>query len=540
MIDENKFFRQATLRICGSLDIEEAMRRCLRYLEEVIPVDRISLLIYERDLGAMRTLLLATHHEEKELNILTSLPPELRDKIDREVVPGALVIDRPGLKPVEVRIVNRPEDDPVIEQFSQYVDFRDASVLLMSLKDERTYLGNLMFGVKGRGRYTEEDARLLSFLHEPFVIALSNALKHQEVLKLKDMLADDNRYLNRELFRLSGDAIIGAESGLRGVVDMACRVAHLDSPVLLRGETGVGKDVIAHAIHYSSPRNDGPFIKVNCGAIPETLIDSELFGHERGAFTGAIAQNRGCFERADRGTIFLDEIGELPLPAQVRLLRVIQYKEIQRVGGTAPVSVNIRILAATHCNLEEMVKTGRFREDLWFRLNVFPIVIPPLRERKGDIPTLVDHFVQRKSRDLRLSAPQGLAPGAIDRLMSYGWPGNVRELENVIERALILSGGGPLAFNQLLTREENRENVTPSSEVNQPWPLDEAMSAHIRRALKQTNGRVQGPGGTAALLGVKPSTLRSRMNKLGISYKKPGRNSMEKLLGNTLSNGNRE
>lgn len=520
MIDENIFFRQATLRICGSLDIEEAMRRCLRYLEQVMPVDRISVHIYERDLGAMRVLLLATQDDGKEFNILTPLPPELRDKIDRHVVPGAFVIDRPGLKPVEMRIVNHPEEDPVMEQFPQYPELRDASLLMMSLKDETAHLGNLVLGVKGRDRYTEEDARLLSFLHEPFVIALSNALKHQEVLELKDMLADDNRYLNRELFRLSGDAIIGAESGLRGVMDMARRVAHLDSPVLLRGETGVGKDVIAHAIHYSSPRNDGPFIKVNCGAIPETLIDSELFGHERGAFTGAIAQNRGCFERADRGTIFLDEIGELPLPAQVRLLRVIQYKEIQRVGGTAPVPVNIRILAATHRNLEEMVKTGQFREDLWFRLNVFPIVIPPLRERRGDIPMLVDHFLQRKSRDLRLPAHEGLAPGAIDRLMSYDWPGNVRELENVIERALILSGGGPLSFSRLLTREETRENMTPFSEENRPWPLDEAMSAHIRRALERTNGRVQGPGGAAALLRVKPSTLRSRMNKLGIPYKK--------------------
>jgi len=522
MIDEDTFFRQATLRICGSLDIEEAMRRCLRYLEEIMPVDRISVHVYERDLGAMRVLLLATQHDGKELNILSPLPPDLRDKIDKQAVPGAFVIDRPGLRPVEMRIVNRPEEDPVMEQFPQYPELRDASLLMMSLRDEGVHLGNLVFGVKGRDRYTKEDAILLSFLHEPFVIALSNALKHQEVLKLKDMLADDNRYLNRELFRLSGDAIMGAESGLRGVMEMARRVAHLDSPVLLLGETGAGKDVIAHAIHYSSPRNDGPFIKVNCGAIPEALIDSELFGHERGAFTGAVAQNRGCFERAHRGTIFLDEIGELPLPAQVRLLRVIQYKEIQRVGGAAPVPVNIRILAATHRNLEEMAKAGQFREDLWFRLNVFPIVIPPLRERKGDIPTLIDHFVQRKSRELRLPA-RGLAPGAIDRLMSYDWPGNVRELENVIERALILSGGEPLSFDQVLTRG-GRENTTPSPEGSRPWPLDEAISAHIRRALLQTNGRVQGPGGAAALLRVKPSTLRSRMNKLGIPYKRSAGN----------------
>lgn len=519
MIDENDFFRQATFRICGNLDIEEAMLRCLRYLERIMPVDWISLLIYERDLGAMRTLLLATQQEERKIDVLTPLPTELRDKLDRQLIPGVLVIDRPSLKPVEMRIVNRAEEDPIIEQLSQYPELHDASFLMMSLKDEHTYLGNLVLGVKGRDRYTEKDAKLLSVLHEPFVIALSNALKHQEVLKLKEMLADDNRYLNRELFRLSGDAIIGAESGLRGVMNMARRVAHLDSPVLLLGETGVGKDIIAHTIHYSSPRSDGPFIKVNCGAIPETLVDSELFGYERGAFTGAHALNRGCFERADRGTIFLDEIGDLPLQAQVRLLRVIQYKEIQRIGGTAPVSVNIRILAATHRKLEEMVGRGQFREDLWFRLNVFPITIPPLRERKGDIPALVDHFIQRKSRDLRLLAPRGLAPGSIDRLMSYDWPGNVRELENVIERALILSGGELLAFDQL-SREENRKNVTPFLEDTQPWPLDEAMSNHIRQALRKTKGRVHGPSGAAQLLHVKPSTLRSKMNRLGISYKR--------------------
>lgn len=521
MIDENSFFRQATLRICGSLDIEEAMRRCLDYLEQVMPVDRISLHIYERDLGAMRTLLLATQGGGKELNLLTPLPQELRDKLDKDTIPGALLIDRPGLRPVEMRIVNRWEEDPVTtEQFPQYPELSDASILMMSLRDNDTYLGNLVLGVKGRDRYTRDDAKLLSSLHEPFVIAVSNALKHQEVLQLKDTLADDNHYLNRELLRRSGDAIIGSDSGLRAVLDMARRVAHLDSPVLLLGETGVGKDVIAHAIHASSPRNNGPFIKVNCGAIPETLIDSELFGHERGAFTGAVAQNRGCFERADKGTIFLDEIGELPLPAQVRLLRVIQYREIQRVGGTTPVSVNIRILAATHRNLQEMVKTGRFREDLWFRLNVFPIVIPPLRDRKGDIPMLVDHFVQQKSKDLKLSTSGGLAPGAIDRLRSYNWPGNVRELENIIERALILSDGGPLSFNRLLTHEENPENVALFSQENQPWALDEAMSEHIRRALKETKGRVYGPGGAADLLHVKPSTLRSRMDKLQIPYRR--------------------
>src|SRR5512136_2879197 len=277
-------------------------------------------------------------------------------------------------------------------------------------------------------------------------------LRHQEVIRLKDMLADDNRYLFNELRSASGDEIVGSDFGLKTVIEMVQQVAPLDSPVLLLGETGTGKEVIANAIHYSSPRKDGPFIKVNCGAIPETLIDSELFGHEKGAFTGAVSQRRGRFERADRGTIFLDEIGELPPQAQIRLLHVLQRKEIERVGGTSSIPVDIRIISATNRNLEEMIASGRFREDLWFRLNVFPIMIPPLRQRKEDIPALVHHFIDRKSVELKLTEKTALAPGAVDRLIAYDWPGNVRELENIIERALIQHQGGMLSFETLLSQ----------------------------------------------------------------------------------------
>jgi transcriptional regulator with GAF, ATPase, and Fis domain len=196
--------------------------------------------------------------------------------------------------------------------------------------------------------------------------------------------------------------------------------------------------MIAHAIHNSSPRSNGPFVSINCGAIPDSLIDSELFGHEKGAFTGALSQKRGRFERADKGTIFLDEIGELPAAAQARLLRVLQSREIERVGGVETISLDIRVIAATNRNLEEMVKNRKFREDLWFRSNVFPILVPPLRHRSSDIPSLVKHFIDRKAKELKISATTTLAHGAIDSLMAYDWPGNVRELENVIERAMIL------------------------------------------------------------------------------------------------------
>jgi transcriptional regulator with GAF, ATPase, and Fis domain len=299
---------------------------------------------------------------------------------------------------------------------------------------------------------------------------------------------------------------------------MVRQVAPLDSPVLLLGETGVGKEVIANAIHYSSGRSEGPFIKVNCGAIPETLLDSELFGHEKGAFTGAVSQRRGRFERASGGTIFLDEIGELRAEAQVKLLRVLQNKEIERVGGTHPLPVDIRIIAATHRDLKKMVAEGQFREDLWYRLNVFPLMIPPLRERKIDIPTLVSHFVNVKSREMGLHPVPTLAPGAIDILTSYEWPGNVRELENMVERALIMAGRGPLSFIELqgIGRTEQREEF-PLSPRSFP-SIDEVMAGHIRRALQIASGRVEGEKGAAKLLGLKPSTLRNRMNKLGISY----------------------
>jgi transcriptional regulator with GAF, ATPase, and Fis domain len=342
-------------------------------------------------------------------------------------------------------------------------------------------------------------------------------LKHREILKLKDLLADDNRYLHGELRRMSGDEIVGANFGLRDVMHKVHQVASLDSPVLLLGETGVGKDVIANTIHYSSSRSNGPFVSVNCGAIPDTLIDSELFGHEKGAFTGALSQKRGRFERADKGTIFLDEIGELPPQAQVRLLRVLQSREIERVGGDKTIPLNIRIIAATNRNLEEMVKMRKFREDLWFRLNVFPVWIPPLRDRNADIPALLQHFITMKSKELNMPAIPDLAPGAIDLLMQYHWPGNVRELENIVERAIILNPHGPLRFDEFIRSEQDKRPAI-SERQSEPDELEYVISSHIQNVLLKTEGKVHGPGGAAELLGINPSTLRARMNKLGINY----------------------
>src|SRR6185369_7007615 len=339
------------------------------------------------------------------------------------------------------------------------------------------------------------------------------------VIRYRDILLDDNRFLNRELLSQVGDEIIGGNSGLRNVMEMVRQVAPLNNTVLLMGETGTGKEVIANSIHFASPRKDGPFIKVNCGAIPESLIDSELFGHEKGAFTGAVTEKRGRFERANGGTLFLDEIGEFPTQAQVRLLRVLQQCEIERVGGDKTISVDVRVIAATHRNLESMISENRFREDLWFRLNVFPIIIPPLRQRKDDVPALTRHFVAVKCRELGIAVPPAIAPGALDRLMNYGWPGNVRELENLVERELIRHRGGQLRFESLLPGEKGDE-TQPVTEVKGGGQLnlDEVMSLHIGKVLKMTKGKIHGLGGAAELLGINPNTLRARMSKLGIMY----------------------
>jgi transcriptional regulator with GAF, ATPase, and Fis domain len=263
---------------------------------------------------------------------------------------------------------------------------------------------------------------------------------------------------------------------------------------------------------------------VNCGAIPASLIDSELFGHEKGAFTGALAQKRGRFERANGGTILLDEIGEMPLDAQVRLLRVLQHREVERVGGTERIPVDIRVIAATNQDLGKLVETGKFREDLWFRLNVFPIQVPPLRERRTDIPALVQHFIERKTEELKVGETPRLAPGSMEVLKAYAWPGNVRELENVVERAMILHRGDPLRFDDLggsFSHPPSHDGTLASENQDlDALELDMVTANHIQKVLRITGGKIHGPGGAGELLGVNPNTLRYRMKKLGIPFKK--------------------
>jgi transcriptional regulator with GAF, ATPase, and Fis domain len=524
-INDMAFFHQATIRICGSLEIDRVMEDCFEYLRQFIPLDAIYMNTYDPDLGAILSIANKSEFPERWRSPVV-LSPEARAYVEEP-------------HPTRVEISNHPENHVIGRLLGKSMKIKDFSVMVMFLEIDEEDLGVVEFVCKGRDRYFEEHARLLELLHDPFAVAMSNTLRYQELIKLKDLLADDNRYLNRELHHMSGDEIVGEHFGLSDVMEMVRQVAPLDSHALLLGETGVGKEVIANAIHYSSPRSGGPFIKVNCGAIPESLLDSELFGHEKGAFTGAIAQKRGRFERAHQGSIFLDEIGELPPQAQVRLLRVIQNKEIERVGGDKPIPVDIRIITATHRNLEELVREGRFREDLWYRMNVFPITVPPLRQRLSDIPALVNYFIERKSRQMNLQSHPVLVPGAIERLQSYHWPGNVRELENAVERALIRSRTAsqeePLSFDDFTPTSSNYEIQTVPDQQLRSLNLDEAVKDHIQTVLKRTGGKVQGKNGAAALMGVNPSTLRNRMRKLGIPFGRKRRSKDERSTSNVQS-----
>jgi len=309
--------------------------------------------------------------------------------------------------------------------------------------------------------------------------------------------------------------IVGRSSSLARLLDQLALVASTESTVLVLGETGTGKELVARAIHDRSPRRERPLVKINCAALPRELVESELFGHEKGAFTGATQQRRGRFELADGGTVFLDEVGELPLEAQAKLLRVLQEQEFERVGGSRTLRTDVRLIAATNRDLGTRAATGEFRPDLFYRLNVFPVTVPALRERREDIPLLVGHFLAKAGRKLGRSF-EGVAPAFLDRAMSYPWPGNVRELENIIERAAILSRGSLLE----LTEPFGAPAAPVPADVPAPAPpsnaLEDVERLHIQRVLEETRWVIEGEQGAALALGLHPSTLRGRIRKLGI------------------------
>jgi len=359
--------------------------------------------------------------------------------------------------------------------------------------------------------FKDSDFEILSYFAAQAAIALDNAQAYEKIQTLNKKLNEEKEYYKEQhLGDIQFKDFIGNSLAIRRVFAGIEKVARADATVLILGETGVGKEVVARAIHAASPRRDRPFIRVDLSTIAESLMISELFGHEKGSFTGATARRVGRFELADTGTIFLDEIGNISMEVQARLLRVLQSREFERIGGMETIQSDFRVLVATNRDLQAEVRAGRFREDLYFRLNVFPIVVPPLRDRKDDIPSLADYFMDMHAKKMGKILEQ-LALPELERLCKYSWPGNVRELENIIEREAILNSGEEITFSELQAGHQT-ELFTPKATT-----LAEVERLHILWALEQANGKVYGPGGASELLDINHNTLYSRMKKLGIS-----------------------
>jgi len=369
-------------------------------------------------------------------------------------------------------------------------------------------LGVLALASREENAFDREATAFLSQVGQQVAIAVENALAYGEIADLKDKLAQEKLYLEDEIRgEMDFEGIVGQSSALRHVLNLVETVAPSDSTVLLLGETGTGKELIARAIHERSRRKERTFVKLNCAAIPTGLLESELFGHERGAFTGAIAQKVGRLELADQGSLFLDEVGDIPLEIQPKLLRALQEREFERLGSNRTKKVDVRLVAATNRDLEKMMENREFRSDLYYRLNVFPIRIPPLRERPEDIPLLVRYFTQKYGR-LMNKEIESIPAAALRKLSSWHWPGNIRELENFIERSVILTHSAAL---QAPIAELTNGRTTPLAGTREATERDE-----IVRILKTTKGRVAGTDGAAARMGLKRTTLIARMKKLGV------------------------
>jgi formate hydrogenlyase transcriptional activator len=432
---------------------------------------------------------------------------------------GPAIVFRTG-KPALLHAASLEERLPESDHFRQLGIQEACSLPLIS---RNRILGSLDLGRLRPAEFTQDEVDFLTQIASQVAIAVDNAIAYGQIADLKNELAQEKLYLESEIrSEMNFADIVGSSPAIRAVLAEVETVAPSDSTVLLLGETGTGKELMARAIHERSRRQSHAFVKLNCAAIPMGLLESEMFGHERGAFTGAVAQRIGRFELAHGGTIFLDEIGEIPLDLQPKLLRVLQEREFERLGSSRTLRTDARLIAATNCDLQAMVDERKFRADLFYRLNVFPIFIPPLRERQDDIPMLVSHFVQLFAHRVNKRI-ETIASDTMKALVRYSWPGNIRELQNVIERAVLVSNGPVLRVS--LADLKNRPVAASTSLIVAPdtgskpirGVLEEVERKQIISALEQTNGIVAGPNGAAARLGMKRSTLQLRMKKLGIS-----------------------
>ena len=411
-----------------------------------------------------------------------------------------------------------------IQILAKTLRFESNIIYQLQLSQDRVFV--LSFFSRQTDGFQPNSISLLERLKNPMALTLDRRLAFEEIDKLRKRLEEENHYLQEEVkTNIDYGEIVGTSRSLGEVFKQIAQVSGTDTSVLILGESGTGKELVARSIHNLSPRKDKILVKVNCAALPPNLIESELFGHEKGAFTGAVDRRTGKFELANGGSIFLDEIGEMPLELQAKLLRVLQEKEIERVGGKDPIKTDVRIIAATNRNLEKEVNEGRFRLDLYYRLNVFPILLPALRERRDDIPLLADFFARKLCKKIGKSF-WGIEENAMRELLQYQWPGNIRELENVIEQAVIINDGqrllclGRPLINRISTDNHSPEDPPSStpqtlSEIKQLQKQTERE--HILSILKKANGRIRGKNGAAELLNLKPTTLESRMEKLGIS-----------------------
>ncbi|HUN60690.1 MAG TPA: sigma 54-interacting transcriptional regulator [Candidatus Sulfotelmatobacter sp.] len=507
--------------LVSTRDITALFRGIVSSVKSVIPHDYTSLALLDPTSGG----LLKIHALDAPIPM-----PDTKNEITvpLEGSPAGLAISRG-----EVVIARGEEIDRFHPHVIHYLRSQGVqSVCCVPLTTHGRTFGTINFASRNPQNFSTPDVELLCQIASQVAIALENALAFKEIDALKDKLAVEKLYLEEEIrTEFSFDEIIGESPALRRALAQVELAAPASTTVLILGETGTGKEIIARAIHNLSPRSTRTFVKVNCAAIPAGLLESELFGHERGAFTGALTQKVGRFEFADGGTLFLDEVGDLPLELQPKLLRVLQEQEFERLGGNRTIRVDARVVAATNTDLNQLVAEKKFRSDLYYRLNVFPIQIPPLRERPEDVPLLVRYFVQKFSRRSNKTVEYVPAP-VMDAMANYSWPGNVRELENLIERAVLLSPGKELRV-PLAEFKENNASVAfaagpidlPRANESQPATatplastrtLDDAQRQHILQILRQTQWRISGPRGAAAILGIKRTTLQARMRKLGI------------------------